>query len=395
MFEFIQKEDIVALEYESDKPVIWVHNNLNEFGASHIKRHFYFEKSDLLDYEEDPNEFDISETTYIQFIFAKKSGNYFKIKKSILNIDIDIYFSEELELNINMFIAKKNISIFKKINNIVNEDIYIGGSHEGNIPIEDFYQMVHNFPNDYELEKYVNARLSVVLREYLSNVSDHSKKYERYLNKKISYQEPSILKALASTEKAKYELILNNLNSMLQKENEYNEKQWQKEILNIIQLIYPKYILVFTEVPVLDPYAKKYRSLDYMLVDANGNIDLIEIKRPSSSSFLSSGRYRDNYVPLREFSGTIMQIEKYILYLNKWGITGEKYLTKKYLSKLPPYISIKILNPGAFIIMGRSNSFDANKKLDFEVLKRKYNNVIDIITYDDLLERIKVTIDNF
>ncbi len=33
-----------------------------------------------------------------------------------------------------------------------------------------------------------------------------------------------------------------------------------------------------------------------------------------------------------------------------------------------------------------------NQKLDFEIIKRKYTNMMDIITYDDLLRRLNRTI---
>ena len=55
-------------------------------------------------------------------------------------------------------------------------------------------------------------------------------------------------------------------------------------------------------------------------------------------------------------------------------------------------MSIKITNPSGLIIMGRDNNLTAIQKQDFEVIKRKYKNVIDIITYDDLISRLKFTI---
>jgi len=38
--------------------------------------------------------------------------------------------------------------------------------------------------------------------------------------------------------------------------------------------------------------------------------------------------------------------------------------------------------------MGRDNNLGHDQRQDFEVVKRKYKNVIDIITYDDLLRRL-------
>ena len=99
-------------------------------------------------------------------------------------------------------------------------------------------------------------------------------------------------------------------------------------------------------------------------------------------------QYRDNYIPLRELSGTVMQIEKYVFYLNKWGQEGEEHLTQKYKAELPTDFSIKITNPGGIVIMGRDSNLTQPQRQDFEVVKRKYKNIIDIITYDDLLRRL-------
>ena len=42
--------------------------------------------------------------------------------------------------------------------------------------------------------------------------------------------------------------------------------------------------------------------------------------------------------------------------------------------------------------MGRDTDLSIEQKQDFEIIKRKYNNVIDIITYDDLLRRLNFII---
>ena len=42
--------------------------------------------------------------------------------------------------------------------------------------------------------------------------------------------------------------------------------------------------------------------------------------------------------------------------------------------------------------MGRENNLSKDQKNDFEVVKRKYKNVIDILSYDDLLQRLKFSI---
>lgn len=79
-------------------------------------------------------------------------------------------------------------------------------------------------------------------------------------------------------------------------------------------------------------------------------------------------------------------------YLNKSGKEIENKLTKKYKDELPDNLEVRITNPNAIIIMGRDNKMDKNQLHDFEIIKRKYKNVIDIFTYDDLLRRLKMII---
>ena len=90
-----------------------------------------------------------------------------------------------------------------------------------------------------------------------------------------------------------------------------------------------------------------------------------------------------------------MQTEKYIFHLTRWGEIGEKKLNEKHLDKIPSGLKIKIINPKGMIIMGRENAFELQQKQDFEIIKRQYKNVIEIITYDDLIDRLKRTINCF
>ena len=43
--------------------------------------------------------------------------------------------------------------------------------------------------------------------------------------------------------------------------------------------------------------------------------------------------------------------------------------------------------------MGREANLSDEQRDDFEIVKRKYKNVIDILTYDDLLQRLDFTIE--
>ena len=67
--------------------------------------------------------------------------------------------------------------------------------------------------------------------------------------------------------------------------------------------------------------------------------------------------------------------------------------TEKYKKELPKNFDIHITNPKGFIIMGRENNLSKAQKNDFEVVKRKYKNIIDILSYDDLLHRLRLSIE--
>lgn len=263
------------------------------------------------------------------------------------------------------------------------------------IPETVFLELLNKFPNSYELEKYASARVSAVISSYISTKEDYEEKYLQYMNSRTSVEGANTYELVANAEIEKYRLLLSKLQKMLAEELSYSERRWQDEILQIILLLYPKYIHVFKEVPIRDTYNMKDRSLDFLLVDSTGNVDIIEIKKPFNKCIVTDCKYRDNYIPLRELSGTVMQIEKYIFYLNKWGKTGEEKLSSRYRDQLGEGFTIKITNPKAIIILGRENKLSANQRQDFEVIKRKYGNVIEIITYDELLRRVDSTLEHW
>ncbi len=195
----------------------------------------------------------------------------------------------------------------------------------------------------------------------------------------------------------KFNFLYNKMKDLLENASSMPEKEWQRNVLDIILLIFPKYIASLYNVCIKDFYTNSEKTtnrfIDITLIDFNGNIDIIEIKQPFQKSILANNPYRGNYIPHKELTGAIMQAEKYIFHLCKWGVNGEKILTKIYQKYLPNNLSIRITNPKALILLGRDDDFNIQQMLDFEIIRRKYSNIIDIMTYDDLLRRIKNIID--
>ncbi len=388
MVEFKIVNNKVVLSYTSDQPSpAWVYHELDKSGEVPLAKAFHVTKNELVssfneDHEHDPVEFEV----------AAKQQDYYCFPKDVLSLDYDLYIHEDIKLERKIFVAERGISIFSKIDRLVDSSIYIGGNKENSIPESIFKKLLKGFPNTYELNRYASARISSVLSSYLDTKEDYEEKYQKYLNNKISKKGENIQFMFSEIELLKYTSLLDKLKSMLADEISYSEHQWQEELLQIILLLYPKYIYVFKEAPVRDTYNNKNRSIDYLLVDSSGNTDIIEIKKPFDKCIVTQRTYRDNYVPLRELSGTVMQIEKYIFYLNKWGKKGEEKLTSHYKNDIADNFKIKITNPCGLIIMGRTIGLSEEQIQDFEIIKRKYKNVIDIITYDNLIDRLEFTI---
>jgi len=407
MIDFIEVNQKILFRYTADYSgsVDWISEAIKHKGFIRFKRTYNFEQQHLINNEEliDQDEVEDDEENFsdpflepvVHFSFARLEGDYWRIEKGILVGNFDIYIHKDISLKNKLFLANSNVSVFNVISKISTNDFYLGGDNTSAIPLEEYSKVLKFFPTDYERRKYVEARLSSVIRNYLDGVKDAEKTYQKFIDDKLTKEGKNLKKTFQAIDLLKYETILEKLKEMLKDEDKYSEHQWQDEILQIVQLLYPKYIFVFKSVPIQARLSNgiKDKQLDLMLIDSNGYVDIIEIKKPFENVIMTKGLYRDNYIPLRELSGTVMQIEKYIYYLNRWSTDGEKFLTERYKEQLPKGFDIKIANPSGLIIMGRENNLSSDQKSDFEVVKRKYKNVVEILTYDNLIDRLRFTID--
>lgn len=397
----------VVLEYESENVESgWVWRELsNKPGTVRLSRVFHFERTDLI---EEPSVDDLDEPglfTY-RFRLASQDGKYWRIDGRKLGIQNDVLIAKnDFDWSRKIFAAHRNVSVFLRISRVIGPDheIVIGGDVEARdnvIPTAVFTEMLNKFPGTGELDRYANARVANIVGEYIDPQRDFREQYERYLEhrKKLPRGEPLRAEELLETEIEKFELVRDTIISWLEM-GDKSEDQWQKLMLAFLPLIFPKYIAVFEKLPIKDRYTTpgkvRTRQIDMALVDVNGNIDVIEVKKPAYDILLRKTRYRDNFVPTGVLSGTIMQAEKYLFHLAKGGPATEDFLTNKYKSLLPPGLRIKITNPKAMCILGRdrktngSAEFTRSQLADLEIIKRKYANIVDIITYDDLLRRLE------
>lgn len=379
----------------------WVWGELTAKNQTRISRVFSFRRTDLLNPPTSTQDFNDYE---YQFQFALFDDDYVKIPGRILGIKNDLLISRDITLKRSIFAAERNVRIFGRLSSLLehSDPIVLGGKRPDAIPWLVFNELLKKFPNTHELDRYANARVHTILSQYIDGMKDARGRYESYLNKKSSLTgalklDLDILKKL---EIEKFVLIRDLIKDALTTKKDLSEGEWQQLMLSFLTLLFPKYIKVLENVTIHDYYSdpskKTDRYIDIALVDANGNLDVIEVKRPFDDKILRKSPYRGNSIPTSELSGSIMQAEKYLFHLSKWGVKGETALTTKYAAQLPTGMKIRISNPKAIIIVGRDQiggaDMTGSQLLDFEIIKRKYANMMDIITYDDLLRRLDNTI---
>lgn len=401
--EFSIIDDQLHLIYRPRDDDDWVYRKFKKGEELIIKGTFHLTRRNLLVDNVDDIDFDalyavgsaekdFFDVQPVTFLVAMLRGEYFHFNPEILPVGVPVLISKELTPNWKWFSAERKISILRVIAELKPSRIVIGGDSADAIPVCDYERLVDQFPTPHEIRRYVLARVSTVVRQYTDATVDADKLFRDYVNKrtKIGRKDPAV--PFLAFEIAKYKLLLTKLKTMLGSEEEYSEYQWQQEILLIIRLLNPKYIAAFTSVPIWDSDSEKTRHMDMVLVDASGNLDVIEIKKPFDLCIITETRYRDNHVPLRELSGTVMQMEKYLRHLNRSGASGEDQLTKRFCKSLPPDFRIKITNPNGILIMGRDKEMTVDQRRDFEVVRRHYKHIADIITYDDLMRRLEAVL---
>lgn len=341
--------------------------------------------------------------TKVSFIIGALEDKYYKIPSYMLlrgykksTVSNDIWIHESIKVDKRLFLHDSKVLYFNTISDLgIEGPIKIGGQDENSIPEKDFRKILSKIPTRYGFNRYTSAMTESLFSEYLEVQSDHLAKYKKYLDKKSLGKGFEYISEINEFESKKYKFILGVLKDMLSNFSDFSEKDWQVKIIDILLILFPKYSLVLREVPIITPEGKR-RFIDFMFVTPSGHVDVVEIKQPFSNCLLTANVKRNNYIPVQELSSTVVQVEKYIYYLNKWGREGERILTKKYRAELSKTIDkINIVNPKALLILGRSNNLSPEQLGDFEVIKRQYSNIRDIITYDDLINRLEALVQKF
>lgn len=405
----------------------------------YFKRIFCLEQKDIL--EAQSNE----ERIVFKFIRIKeiKGIRIYYIPGRKLCIENNVFIFQKndkpiLNFNINYFGAgyEKRTSIFKKICEVIdvkklvlldddlidgNQSIFNGSrfdKNNGYIRFSEFNNLLDKFPTTTVLEHYGDKIIAdkienAFIRKDYNQIFINSKnrilqnKTSLMFNKRPNKSNESNRAFVLAGTKSINSRIKDNLiesfeiikSALKSEQYAHDESFWQEQVLKILPIIYPQYIGVVREAVIPERYSKDtkitYRKLDHALISTTGNIDLLEVKCPfKKEKLIMKTQYRNNYIPARELSGGILQIQKYIYYIHHLGKKDEEKFSREYKCKIEketgkelPF-SLKFINPRGLLLIGNCE-FTSQEQRDFDLIRRQYNNIVDIMTYNDLLKRLE------
>lgn len=157
------------------------------------------------------------------------------------------------------------------------------------------------------------------------------------------------------------------------------ESDWGKYIKKYMFLVETKYVRVISE---LNLSLCTWRKVDFAYIDNQGYLDIFEIKKPQAN-LLCKTDDRGNYYWHADAVKAITQAEKYLFSAERKGSQLAEDIKRE------TDLDVQVIKPRAFLIMGLTNQL-TNKKMqdDFRILRNSLKNV-EIITYDEFLDRLK------
>lgn len=391
MAKFTFKKDKEKLKciYQFDGWVGFDLEKLNTEDGIPIRRTFFINRD---------TKYKIIDDDTIEFVIGELDGDYYKLDKNVFQTNNIFYFQKDFKLKANYFFQLNKISILRKIDKVITNDLYIGGKVLNAIPEDIYINMIKNFPNTTECIKYQNMRIEFLCESYISPIKNNKQDYIDYVNKKdekITNVGLNINEEIVNSELIKYEYILSKLKVMLNESEKYSEDDWQIAIAKILMLLNSNYIGFLEKLRIPIEEEGEFREPDFLLVDASGFIDIIEIKKADNIQILNKREYRNNFIPSQELSGAIMQCNKYCFWLTQNRKNNEALISKKIKEKYGIDMNINIRSPKFTIILGRSIDFTERQKKDFKTIKNQYNNVNEILTYDDIIIKLERIIGTF
>lgn len=119
---------------------------------------------------------------------------------------------------------------------------------------------------------------------------------------------------------------------------------------------------------------------DFLLLSADGFLDILEIKKPSSPVLVDDSSHKGNYKWSSELSEALAQADNYLTHTNSNHLEISKRIREKY------NLEVNAIKPRAIILIGKSDNWSNNKRERFRSLNQMIQGV-EVVTYTDLLRR--------
>jgi hypothetical protein len=119
---------------------------------------------------------------------------------------------------------------------------------------------------------------------------------------------------------------------------------------------------------------------DFLLLTAEGFLDVLEIKKPSSPVLLGDSSHQGNFKWSSEVSEALAQADNYLNHTNLHHLEISKRIKEKY------DLEINAIKPRAIVLIGRSDTWNNNKRERFRSLNQMLHGV-EVVTYSDLQRR--------
>ena len=276
------------------------------------------------------------------------------------------------------------------------DGFFLGGSFQPNFELKDIEWLRKRLVTKTEVEAYIIQQNRQVAETFFAANNDY---HDQFLKQKQNKRNESI-SLLTSQNKSALEsvrLFLQSKRDELKKRldakdarSRWDEHSYQELLLEIFPFIFPQYTHFIREYHfnIDNNTLKKEDIPDFIAATANLSVDILEIKKPSFNLCYKTS-YRKNYVFSHEVQGMISQIQKYIYNLERNSKREEPKLTKIFKEKANfSKDNLHIRSPKAIVIIGRSPSPETEQMRDLEIYKRRYQDIADFLTYDDVIMRM-------
>jgi hypothetical protein len=161
--------------------------------------------------------------------------------------------------------------------------------------------------------------------------------------------------------------------------NDHAESWWQNYIKGKLLIIQQGYIRSIEKMNISIGGTK---FPDFSLVTHDNYLDILEIKKPNTT-ILKHDAGRDNYYFDSEISKAVIQVENYLGNVERFASEVRSFILDKHK------IDLKVVRPRGIILAGDARGLaDQKQKDDFRLLSHGLKH-ISIVTYDELLTRLK------